>query len=106
MVYVIPLNGEMEVTLEPADYESATVQDLYVLLNTAIDECPLYREFGINKDYLHMPVNIAKTLLTTAIVDAIEKFMPNLDVTSVDFNIDGLYPDTFQVYIEVTDNAS
>lgn len=104
MVYVIPLNAEMELTLEPADEASATVQDLYVLLNTAINECPLYREFGINKDYLHMPVNVAKTMLTNAIIEAIDQFMPNLSVDDMSFSIDELYPDTFQVRIEVSDD--
>jgi len=106
MVYIIPLEAEMELTLTPADSESATVQDLYVLLNTAINECPMYREFGIYKEYLHMPVNVAKAMLTSAIVDAIDKFFPNLDVNSVDFSIDELYPDTFKVKIEVSDNGS
>ena len=104
MVYVIPLNAEMELTLEPADEASATIQDLYVLLNTALNECPLYREFGINKDYLHMPVNVAKAMLTNAIVEAIDQFMPNLSVDDMSFSIDELYPDTFQVRIEVSDD--
>jgi phage baseplate assembly protein W len=101
MVYVISLNGDYDLMLDPPDEESATVQDLYILLNTAIGECPMYREFGIDKEYLHMPVNVAKTMLTSAITDAIEEFMPELDVEDLEFHIDGLYPDTFQVKIEV-----
>jgi hypothetical protein len=104
MTYVIPLDAEMELTLEPADSASATVQDLYCLLNTALYECPLYRDFGIDKNYLHMPVNVAKTMLTSAIADAIEAFMPELDVDDISFSIEGEYPDRFQVTIEVVDD--
>ena len=104
MVYEISLDSEMELTLKPEDSTSATIQDLYCLLNTALYECPLYRNFGINKEYLHMPVNVAKTMLTSAITDAIEEFMPELDVDDMEFSIDGVYPDRFKVRIEVVDD--
>ena len=104
MTYVINLDSEIDLTLEPENEFEATLQDLYVLLHTSIGECPMYREFGIDREYLHMPVNIAKAMLTTVIADAIDKFMPNLDVDEMTFSIDGLYPDTFQVTIEVSDS--
>ena len=104
MTYVIPLDEDMELTLDPVDAQSATVQDLYILLNTGLNECPLYREFGINKDYLHMPVNVARTMLTSTISEALDQFMPELDIDNISFSMDGEHPDRLKVVIEVSDD--
>lgn len=104
MTYIVPLNTVRDLSLDPADQESAVIQDIYCLLNTYIGEVPMYREFGIDGEFLHLPLNIAKAQLTSAVVDAIGKFMPELDVEDMTFSVDGERPDALTIQIEVTDS--
>ena len=82
---VIRANDKIDLSLAPETEAEARAQRLYILINTIKGECPLYRDFGIAGDYLHMPINAAETAMTLAIVEALRKYMPEVNVTNIRF---------------------
>ena len=72
---IIDTSKKMELSLAPETETDAKVQELYILICTIQGECPLYRDFGVANDYLHMPINAAQTAFTLAITEALRKVL-------------------------------
>lgn len=102
---IIRASDKRKLTLAPKTDEEAKVQELYILLCTVLGECPLYRDFGVSNDYLHMPVNAAKTAMTVAIVEAFRKFVPDVELVNVSFekNLDKTMQGILSPILEVSD---
>jgi phage baseplate assembly protein W len=82
---IIDTTKKMDLSLAPATETDAKVQELYILICTIQGECPLYRDFGVANDYLHMPINAAQTAFTLAITEALRKYMPDVELNSIRF---------------------
>ena len=85
---IIDTRQKRELTLAPKTELDAKVQELYILICTIQGECPLYRDFGVSNDYLHMPVNAAETALTLAITEALRRYMPGVTLDNIRFERD------------------
>ena len=83
---IIRASEKRPLTLAPETEEEAKVQELWILLCTVLGECPFYRDFGVSNDYLHMPVDAAKTAMTVAIIEAFRKFEPDVEIVSITLN--------------------
>ena len=88
MTYTLDTSSEVKLDLFPLTEEDETVQNLYCLLYTTLGEVPCYREYGLSKEYLSAPMNIAKTMLVSAIADALAEFFPDLRLENVDFDFE------------------
>jgi len=104
MDYVFDFSKQRDLQIVCSTPEEQTVQELYCLLNTTIAEVPCYREFGLDKSFMHSPQNIAQTLMVAAISEAIENFMPQLKVKKFAFDVDPEDPASMAVRLEVLDN--
>ena len=82
---IIDTRQKRELTLAPKNETEARVQELYILICTVQGECPLYRDFGVSNDFLHMPVNAAETAMTVAITEALRRYMPDVTLENVRF---------------------
>jgi len=87
---VIKASDEMDLSLEPKTHIDEVVQQLYILLNTIKGECPMYRDFGINNEYLHMPINVIQTAITMAVMESVKKYVPEVKVVNIRFETDKL----------------
>ena len=103
MIYQVPLQEGLDLKLGLTDENEQMVQDLYVLLNSTLNEIPMYRDFGVDREYLHMPMNAAQPVITSAIVDALDRYMPDLDVNSVDYSVDEDTAEVLSAEIEVSE---
>jgi len=103
MKYSIDLSSEVALTLLPRSREEEIMQNLYTLIQTTVAEVPCYRNFGISRSYLHMPMHLAKTYLINSATDAIRNFFPELKMTGCTFTVDPDKPDKISFKIEVTD---
>lgn len=102
MDYTLDTSSPVKLTLTPKTKAEAKLQNLYVLLNTPQASVPCYREFGLDMSYMAMPMNIARTMLVSAIADAFESFFPELRINRVGFDEES---DTaMNARIEVSDN--
>ena len=104
MTYTLDFTYAAPLTLDPKTPQDEKMQNLYCMLNTYISEVPCYRNFGLDKQYLSAPMNLAKTMLVAAIAEALNNFFPELRLDKVDFDFDGDFPDAMGCRIEVSDN--
>lgn len=104
MTHILDFTYTPELKLMPVDPEEEMLQNLYCVLNTTIAEVPCYREYGIDKSFLHAPANVARTKLVAAIAEALNKFFPEMTLSRVDFDYEDESPDIMKCRIEVADN--
>lgn len=104
MTYIIDFTYTPELTLAPETPKDEVLQNLYCVLNTTIAEVPCYREYGIDKGYLHAPMNVARPKLVAAIAEALSKFFPEMSLGDVTFDYDEDSSDGMKCRIEVADN--
>lgn len=77
---------------------AALYQEIHTLLATKKGSVPFDRDFGISWDFVDSPMNEAKPLLVSEICTQIQKYIPRIEVTAVEFvksenALDGrLYP--------------
>lgn len=64
------------------------LQNLRVLYTTAIGTVPFDREFGLNMDFLDMPMDIAKGRLTQQYIEKTREYEPRVIVQEVKFETD------------------
>ena len=101
---IIDTTKKMDLSLAPATETDAKVQELYILICTIHGECPLYRDFGVANDYLHMPINAAQTAFTLAITEALRKYMPDVELNSIRFVASDGMRGFLNPILEVIDN--
>ena len=106
MTYIIDFEQPMPLKIICENEREERTQLLYTLLNTYIAEVPCYRQFGLDQSFLSMPINVAKSMLVSAVADAIGKFIPDLRIEKVGFTVDPNHPDKLSPRIEVVDNES
>lgn len=74
------------------DYQSDEVYDikrcLETLYQTPEGSCPLDREFGINVDFVGMPMDVAKNLFAVEITDKTDRYEPRAMIGEINFNTD------------------
>ena len=85
---VVKASDELDLSLAPKTHADEIIQRLYILLNTVKGECPMYRDFGMNSEYLHMPINVAQTAITMAVMDGMKKYVPEVKLVNLRFETD------------------
>lgn len=100
---IIDTSVKRELTLAPKTETDAKVQELYILLCTIKGECPMYRDFGLQGDYLHMPVHMAQTAMTLAIMNALRKYMPDVEVVNISYKAKDGIAGILNPVVEVSD---
>ena len=101
MKFTIDMSKEYPLELGPMTRMQELEQSIYVLVNTMRGEVPCYREFGVNTDYLHKPINVAKAQYAASVTAAIERFIPGLHVRRITFAGKPLEPDRLKPILEV-----
>ena len=71
------------------DYSDGEVADikrcLETLYQTPAGTCPLDHEFGINTDFVGMPMDVAKNLFAVEITEKTETYEPRATISTIDF---------------------
>lgn len=86
--------------LNETDTVTSVLQNVGIILSTREGTVPLYRDFGISSEYMHMPIPAAKALLRAEIKEKVERYEPRVSVIGVTFEEtdNGLIP-TLEVEI-------
>lgn len=98
----IDLSKELKLELIPSSKEQELVQNIYCIYKTFVGEVPMYRQFGTDPVYLHLPVSVAKSRLAAKLSEAIEKFEPRVRVDGITFKDDPTKPWNLNLTLEVT----
>lgn len=90
MAYLITAGALGPIKLNETDPIASTVQNVGIILRTLEGTVPLYREFGISSEPLHMSIPAAKALLLAEIKEKVERFEPRVTVIGVSFQQTGV----------------
>lgn len=104
MSYTVKSTDLSEIRLNETDVVESVLQNIRVLLKTWQGEVPLYRDFGIDPEILHRPMDEAEDLLAADIIEKIETFEPRASVLDVSFSVSREKPDILEIIVEVEVN--
>lgn len=83
---VKPASGLLK--LNESEPVAAALQAVAVLLGTRQGDVPLFREFGLPQRFLDRPLNIARPILLLEVKEALERFVPQVELLAVDLLAD------------------
>jgi phage baseplate assembly protein W len=101
MTVMIDASEGMDLVLFPENEETDIIQNVYCILQTVMGSVPHYREYGVDTNYLHRPLPVARAAYAVAITNAIRKFETRAKLRNVDFYEDPLYPGELYPLLEV-----
>ena len=87
-VNIIAANTK-EITFAPRSTEEEVIQNVRTILTTRRGSVPLDRDFGMDTSIIDQPVNRIRALITTNIIETVERYEPRAEVMAVDFSGDG-----------------
>lgn len=83
MTYRITPGSLGPLKLNETDTVTSALQNVAIILSTWEGTVPLYRDFGISSEYMHMPIPAAKALLRAEIKEKVERYEPRVSVIGV-----------------------
>ena len=85
---------EIKVGVNAIDFGASGVQEVLqnisMILETPAFSCAMNRDFAWTPDMLDEPINIMKARIKGSVVEAIQKYEPRAEITSIDFETDAL----------------
>lgn len=84
MNYVVMLSNT--VNFAPQTEVEEILQNVRTIIATRVGTVPLDRGFGIPYDAVDAPIAVARAIMQTAIIDAIQAYEPRATVKSVSFD--------------------
>lgn len=84
MKYTVTLTDDVD--FAPQSETAEILQNIRTILKTRLGTVPLARDFGISWEHLDKPYPVAKAMMTSVVIDAIEAYEPRARVESVDFD--------------------
>lgn len=85
MDIVIDQDTDAALVFAEGDEITSIVQNIVILLNTRKGSIPLYRDFGLPMEFIDKPAEVAETLATLEISEALEKFEPRAALKDLRF---------------------
>lgn len=84
--YTVTLSSQVD--FAPSDEVREILQNVRTILSTRKGSVPLDRDFGLTWTHIDKPMSVAKMLMRSEVIDAIEEYEPRTTVVSVDFDED------------------
>lgn len=88
-------------TFFPQTAEEKIIQSIYCIMGTIKGSVPCYREYGLDNNWLHRPVNAVESAYAVAVSQALSEYEPRVRVEGITFVRDPLHPDHLHVRLEV-----
>lgn len=86
MRYSVELTAAVD--FHPATETEEILQNVRTILATRVGSVPLDRGFGLTWEHVDKPYPVARSLMTAAVIEAIEAYEPRVSVESVEFDGD------------------
>lgn len=84
MKYTVTLGGAVD--FAPKDETAEILQNVRTILTTLIGSAPMFRVFGLDWELIDTPYPVARALVQSAVIEAIESYEPRARVESVTFD--------------------
>lgn len=88
--YKVSASESTPLHLGVADTVQSVLQAIKIILTTPKGTVPMYRDFGINMDFLDLPIPAAEQRARMEIREAIEEWEPRAKVKDITFSRDGI----------------
>ncbi len=105
MTKIIDTRLQPELTFFPETEEDEIVQHIYVILQSVKNSIPCYRDFGLDNEFLHRPLLVARQFYAVTVADALRKYEPRVEIISFDFGVDESDPSSVYARLEVVFNG-
>lgn len=79
----------------------SVIQNVAIILRTRAGTCPMYRQFGLPRNYEGKPTAVARPILYAEIREAVEEFEPRCEVVNIRFEEDADEPGIIHPIVEV-----
>ena len=90
MAYTVTAYEKLKnIDLAPATVIEEVLQNIAILLSTPKFTVPLDRNLGLSQAFVDKPPAVAKALLISDVMDAIEEYEPRAEIVEVTFLEDG-----------------
>ena len=76
MTAIIDSSKNYSQVFQESDTVQSVIQNIALLLNTKKGTVPMYRNFGLPMEFIDKPIDVAETMATVEISDALEEFEP------------------------------
>ncbi len=83
--YTVSSAEKITIQFQQEDKVLSVLQNIALLLNTKKGTVPMYREFGLDMDFIDKPIDVAETIAFSEITDAVEEFESRATVVDVTF---------------------
>ena len=83
------------------DKVESIIQNVAIILRTRAGTCPMYRQFGLPRNYEGKPTVAARPILYAEIREAVEEFEPRCEVVGIRFEEDEDDPGIIHPIVEV-----
>ena len=102
--YTIDINTDAALAFVPSSTVQEVMQNIRIILTTPKYSVPGYLEFGVDMNYQHSPITLAKTMYAVAVNDALKAFEPRAHLENVAFKdaADDAQVGTLNPILEVT----
>ncbi len=101
MNYLVSGNDVSSLSFDESDTVKSVLQNIRIILSTPKGTVPLYRDFGINMEFLDLPAPAAEAYLRTEIRESVELWEPRARVTGVEFDQEKLAEGRLGATVEV-----
>jgi len=101
MNYLVSGDSTSPLSLNESDTVKSILQNIRIILSTPKGTVPLYRDFGINMEFLDLPVPAAESYMRTEIRETVELWEPRVRVTGVEFDQEKLAEGRLGATVEV-----
>lgn len=101
MTYIVTNTDLTETVLNEMEATRQILQNVNTILNTWKGTVPLHRDFGLDADLLHRPINMVEDMVIADVIEAIEKYEPRAIVTNVRLSADAKHPDGVLITVEL-----
>jgi len=85
VAYTVKAFSLENINFAPQTTEEEVLQNVAMIISTPQFSVPLARGFGLSQRFVDKPVQIAKAIAVSEVMDAIEKSEPRAEVISVTF---------------------
>ena len=105
MSYTVTATDLTAIRFNEQELVNSVLQNIAIILSTRKGSIPLYRDFGLNMDFLDKPMPVAKVMMIAEVREAIERWEPRATVTDVSFTEDAAVPGRLIPTVEVEINS-
>lgn len=100
MSYTLIAFQQNAINIAPKTTEEEILQNVATLISTAQYSIPLDRGLGLAQRFVDKPIQAAKAIIVSEVLDAVEKYEPRVEVVSVKFK-QGTNPGSLIPVVEV-----